>query len=281
MIEPNANPPSVDDPNVVAPIVNAPNEAGAAAVARIAFKAPPFWRANPELWFIQLESQFVVSGITTDSTKYHCVVSALDGDVLGLISDIIRQPPAVNKYNAIKDRIILNYADSETVRLKMLVKDIELGDKRPSHLLREMQDLAGNSISSNTLRSLFLQRLPVSVQQILTVCTEREADLASLAEKADQILEVTQNSPTISAVQVTKDDSRVERLENEIDKLSEAIQRLSRSRAQNKDRSKSRGHRSKSNRRPTSKPLCWYHYKYGADAKKCLPPCNYDQNSEN
>lgn len=263
---------------------NTSDSTGAAAVARVAFKAPPFWRANPEVWFIQLESQFVVSGISADDTKYHCVVSALDGDVLSLISDIIRQPPAANKYDTIKKRIIANYADSETARLKMLLKDLELGDKRPSHLLRAMQDLAGNSISFEILRSLFLQRLPVSVQQILTVCTDKdESDLSLLAQKADKILEVTQNSPTINAVQVTTDQSRVEKLETEISKLSEAIQRLSRPRFQNKGNFKprKRGSRSTSRHPPAAKPQCWYHYKFGANAKKCVPPCNYVQNSEN
>nr|XP_042900933.1 uncharacterized protein LOC122269874 [Parasteatoda tepidariorum] len=255
-----------------------------ADVARVAFKAPPFWRANPEVWFIQLESQFVVSGISADDTKYHCVVSALDGDVLTLISDIIRQPPTDNKYETIKNRIIANYADSETARLKMLLKDLELGDKRPSHLLRSMQDLAGNSISTEILRSLFLQRLPVSVQQILSVCMEKgEQNLSLLAEKADKILEVTQNSLTVNSINVTDDNSRFQKLEDEIRKLSETVTRLSRQQYRNKNKFSTRrqGSRSRSTQRTVAGPLCWYHYKFGTKANKCIPPCNYAQNSEN
>ena len=30
---------------------------------------------------------------------------------------------------------------------------------------------------------------------------------------------------------------------------------------------------------PSDRPTCWYHQKYGAKARKRVPPCNYDQPS--
>ncbi|GBL79136.1 hypothetical protein AVEN_92387-1 [Araneus ventricosus] len=39
-------------------------------LSRVAFRAPLVWEGEPELWFYQLESQFIIAGITTDITKY-------------------------------------------------------------------------------------------------------------------------------------------------------------------------------------------------------------------
>ncbi|GFV56516.1 hypothetical protein TNCV_2276541 [Trichonephila clavipes] len=47
-------------------------------VGRIAFKPPPFWETDPNLGFIRVESQFTVSGITSDKTKFHSVVAVVD-----------------------------------------------------------------------------------------------------------------------------------------------------------------------------------------------------------
>ncbi|GBM77662.1 Retrovirus-related Pol polyprotein from transposon opus [Araneus ventricosus] len=60
-------------------------------LARVAFRAPPFWETDPDLWFLQLESQFKLSSISTDETKFHSVVAALDSKVLSYVSDIVRK----------------------------------------------------------------------------------------------------------------------------------------------------------------------------------------------
>ncbi|GBN26461.1 hypothetical protein AVEN_106511-1 [Araneus ventricosus] len=84
----------------------------------VVFKAPPFWKRNSELWFLQLESQFITANVTQESTKFHCVVSCLDCDVLTCESNIIRSPPSVDPYTQLKDRIISHYAYFENARLK-------------------------------------------------------------------------------------------------------------------------------------------------------------------
>ncbi|GBN53436.1 Retrovirus-related Pol polyprotein from transposon 297 [Araneus ventricosus] len=47
-------------------------------LARVAFRAPPFWETDPDLSFLQIESQFKLSSISTDQIKFHTVVAALD-----------------------------------------------------------------------------------------------------------------------------------------------------------------------------------------------------------
>jgi hypothetical protein len=40
--------------------------------------------------------------------------------------------------------------------------ELELGDKKPSQLLREMRMLAGTQVKDDFLKTIFIQRLPVT-----------------------------------------------------------------------------------------------------------------------
>lgn len=79
-----------------------PENATSAHVDRVAIKAPPFWKADPKLWFIQLEAQFELSGIASDTTKHNHAVSAIDTCVLTQVSDYVTAPPATGSIKASK-----------------------------------------------------------------------------------------------------------------------------------------------------------------------------------
>lgn len=99
-------------------------------VNRVTIKPSPFWKAEPQLWFVQLEAQFQISGITADLTKYNYVISAIETNILAQVTDIIIQPPNDNKYETIKNRLISVYSDSHDKKLKKLLSQLELGDKK-------------------------------------------------------------------------------------------------------------------------------------------------------
>ncbi|GBM46297.1 hypothetical protein AVEN_87993-1 [Araneus ventricosus] len=166
------------------------NDNSSPIVARVSFKAPPFWKQNPKLYFAQIESQFAIAGITKDETKYHHVVAAIETDVIAQVSDIISNPSEELKYEALKKRMIEQFADSETHWLKLLLQELQLGDDRPTQLLCKMRDLS-SKVPEDLLKNLWLQRLPTAVQQILAVST---GDLDALAKMADKVLEVTDSS---------------------------------------------------------------------------------------
>lgn len=42
-----------------------------AALTAVWFRVTPLWQRNPEAWFLQLEAQFALVGITTDATKFN------------------------------------------------------------------------------------------------------------------------------------------------------------------------------------------------------------------
>ncbi|XP_044731889.1 uncharacterized protein LOC123294800 [Chrysoperla carnea] len=129
-------------------------------VSRVSIKIPPFWRKNVGLWFTQVESQFITSNITNETTKFHYVLAAIESEILDEVSDFVINPPATEVYTKFKQKLIEQFSDSEARKIKKLFTELELGDKRPSTLLREMKQLAGSQLTDEFLRSLFLQRMP-------------------------------------------------------------------------------------------------------------------------
>ena len=72
------------------------------------------------------------------------------------VNDIILNLPAMDRYAALKDRLVKSFADSAEKKLRRLLNEVDLGDRRPSQLLRRMRDLAQNGMSEEVLKSLWL-----------------------------------------------------------------------------------------------------------------------------
>ena len=112
-------------------------------------------------------------------------------DIITIIS-----PPATNKYTTLKTELIRRLSLSQDQRVRQLLAQEELGDRKPSQFLRHLRSLAGSSrLEDSILRTLWLQRLPTHVQQILQ--TQAHQPLDSQAAMADTICEVA-SIPTIA-----------------------------------------------------------------------------------
>ncbi|GFS90862.1 transposon Ty3-I Gag-Pol polyprotein [Nephila pilipes] len=110
-----------------------------ASISCVAFKAPQFWEEEPELWFYQIESLFIMAAISSESTKFHVVVDALSSNVLSLVKDIIKNPPKMEAYKTLKDRVRKHFTLSRSSRLNLLRRYLQLDDKRLPFLLNEMR----------------------------------------------------------------------------------------------------------------------------------------------
>ena len=151
------------------------------ALTRVGIRSMPFWKSKPDLWFVQMETQFLTAGITVDDTRYNYVIQCLD-DSLSEVSDIILNPLAMDRYVVLKDRLVRSFADSAEKKLCRLLNEVDLGDRRQSQLLRRMRDLAQNGASEEVLKSLWLQRLPQQVQAILASSKHELEELSQLAD---------------------------------------------------------------------------------------------------
>ena len=241
----------------------------------ISFVAPPFWKANVSIWFSQCEAQFRIKNIDSDQDRFDCIVSSIDSGILSQVSDLVVSPPAQNKYETVKARIIDAFSDSEDRKLQRLLKETTLGDRRPSQLLREMKDLANNKVSDNVLKSLWLQQLPQNTRAILSVSSN--ANLETLVPLADKIMEVLDTKPECAPINVENASPSQPSVNPSHDDLASKIEALTR-RFDSLEYRKPRYPRSRS--KPPARDTkfsdtwqCQYHFRYGDKARHCEPAC--------
>ena len=243
-------------------------------VHRVAVKMPPFWRERPTLWFAQLEAQFTLAAISEEKTKFAYVVASLEERYANEVEEIIQNPPNDNPYTFLKTELIKRLSLSLEKRVRQLISEEELGDRKPSQLLRHLKLLAGSVVQEPLLKTLWLQRLPVHVQAILQ--TQANLQIDQLAATADKIVEV---SP-VSTVNAVKEDfdvcQKMESLSLQLANLQKELRDLKRSRS--RSRSKSR-YRSPNNSFTSDE--CWYHQRFKEKATKCRQPCKFVSKNEN
>ena len=254
-----------------------------AAVAAVSVKLPPFWPADPEVWFAQVEAQFTTRGITAQKTRFQYVISSLNPEIAMEVRDLLLKPPDDQPYDRLKAQLIKRTAASEQRKLQQLISGEELGDRKPTQLLRRMQQLLGDQLATadgnSFLRELFLQRLPANVRMVLASADATMA-LDKLADMADKVMEVA--TPTVSAVSGTSaptsaPSSEIQQLREEMARLTARIESLT-TRSRRRSISRPRRPASPAPTTETQDSLCWYHTKFGENAKKCTEPCSWGLN---
>ncbi|CAB0038422.1 unnamed protein product [Trichogramma brassicae] len=219
------------------------------------------------------------------------ILTVLDPETISEVSDIIRAPPAQDKYTTLKDAIVARLTDSPDTQLHKLLGTIELGDKKPSQLLLlQMRTLAGARASNDILRVRWLDLLPDSTRRLLTIIKNQTID--ELAAVADELHAV---GPSVMATEVGRPRSRpaspggaassnsnsvgaqeIAELRAAIVQLTEitreALQRRDQPRGHSRSRTQPRSQsrpRSPTPHRGSTEGYCWYHERYGDVAEQC------------
>ncbi|XP_037557917.1 uncharacterized protein LOC119435011 [Dermacentor silvarum] len=105
---------------------------------------PPFWIQNPQVPFRQIKAQIYLDSIMLETARYYHVASVLPTDVAGDLSDVLSTPARTTPYQHLKTKVLERFMPSECTRLQQLLSEADLGDRRPSQLLRRMQQLFGD-----------------------------------------------------------------------------------------------------------------------------------------
>lgn len=260
------------------------------AVVTVSSRIPEFWCDQPRLWFVQSEAILAPQKLS-DEAKFNLVVTKLGKDVIQQVSDILLKPPETKKFETLKTRLLTVYEESENRQLQKLLSEIELGDQKPSQLLRYMRDLARGKIPDETLSMMWQSHLPSSIRAVLAVSVVK--DLENLSAIADTVLENTrplQLSEVSTASTTTKPSAPDEfsRLQAQIAQLSLQVMELQRSRPRQKifnfkqrynSRSVSRGRAMNHNTGGNSSRLCYYHQRFRHRARQCVEPCEWNNNT--
>lgn len=248
------------------------------AVHRVALRIPPFWSDKPELWFCQLEAQFQLNQITQDSTKFWYVTGQLESRFAEQVEDILLKPPQVGKYDTLKYELIKRLSSSQQHKIKQLLEHEEIGDRTPSQFMRHLKKLAGSTVHEEFLRTLWLSRLPAVMQAILA--TQSDLTIDKIAEIADKIQETHSTHSQIAST--SPKPNTMETLAEQIRQLTLQVNELSKNKrfSQPRSRSNSRGPQNNKTSQQNAEH-CWYHTRYGANAKKCREPCSFKSDSGN
>ncbi len=213
----------------------------------VALKLPTFWTTQPQVWFEQAEAQFHIRQITVDDTKYYYVVSALDQEMAGRIIDYLRQPPAKDKYEGIKKLLNNTFGLSRHDRAAKLLHMDGLGDRKPSILMNEMLALMDGHTTCLLFEQLFLEQMPEDIRLLLA-----EGDFTNprqLAARADILWQAKQHEGT-TIIRVTTLPQQRKRA------VPEARAVLG-----------------------TNNNWCYYHHRWGSEARRCRPPCMHPGNA--
>ncbi|UYV71730.1 hypothetical protein LAZ67_9000142, partial [Cordylochernes scorpioides] len=147
-----------------------------------------------------------------------------------------------------------------------------MGDQKPSTVLAAMQHQAGRNFSDTVLKMLWTRRLPQDIRAALAASSE--TSLSKLAEIADNIHEAI--LPTVSAVDQPSTGHSAEahqQLMTQIQDLHTQVEALKSSMDTPHNRYPNARYPTHNKKRNAG--TCWYHMKFGAQARKCLQPCNF------
>ncbi|XP_063365143.1 uncharacterized protein LOC134653681 [Cydia amplana] len=254
----------------------------------LAAKIPDFWQDQPRLWFLQVEA-VLAQQKAGDQSNYNMVIAKLGKQAIQQVADILEKPPEENKFATLKARLLSVYEETEAKRLQQLMSDMELGDQRPSQLMRKMKDLARDKIPDETLTYFWQGHLPPSVRAVVASADSKKIE--TLASIADKVME-TFKPNEVAAIQSTSRQSRqsspTDFITAELAKINNRINQLElaniqgrggtgrNSRRQGRARSRSRNNsRSSSQDSKNQDWLCFYHYRFKAKAYKCVQPCGW------
>ena len=209
-------------------------------------KLPEFWDASPAAWFAHTESQFDLYGVNDDNRRYHHVVAALPASVATRIVGLLSQPPAGDKYAALKFQLLYNFSLSDAERADELFALNGLGARRPSQLMEHMLALLGDHAPGFLFIQLFLRQLPVAVRTALAGVPT--GDLRAFAREADKFYIAQRSSGSGPSVFYTSSAPPA---------------------------TGGRDAAARVGRPPREHGLCFYHERFGNKATKCRQPCSF------
>ncbi|GBN84802.1 hypothetical protein AVEN_54283-1 [Araneus ventricosus] len=140
-----------------------------------------------------------------------------------------------------------------------------------------MRNLAAEKFSEDVFKTIWMQRLPTSIQQILSVSNDNLDGLSLIADKVNEI----SHFDTVDNA-VASDNSLIQSFIDEIAELRAEIKLISRPRFRQSSRGRqncnSRVRSTSNSRKSQIKRICWYHRRFVQKAAKCVSPCDFQEN---
>jgi len=267
--------------------------------SKIHFKLPEFPLSNTQhinQWLESCINLLKFNNINDEKEICKHIINHLPSCILHKFNDKLFQftksAKPLKELSITLDRLYPHNLDRT---LEECYKETSLGDRRPSEYLEELKNKLkeeNGSPNMNLINFFFHRILPPNIKNILLA--NKALTLEEQGTLADQIYTNELNSINALTQKYHKKDVTNETIEfllKKIDNLSEEIKTLKSN--QNSDlhepTTKPSSQRftnhfnSKTNHYQNSdnNTLCYYHTRFGDNAFRCTPPCNYNKNKTN
>ncbi|CAE1289769.1 unnamed protein product [Acanthosepion pharaonis] len=182
-----------------------------------------------------MEAIFTVRRITDQKTKFGHVVAVLPPAIVDEVSDFLEAVPEVEPYARLKEAILRRMGRTEESLIRELFSNLTCDGRTPSQLLRYMKSRLGkNTMADSILKSLWLDRLPTTITQILAPMSEN-TPIDQLADAADRIFSQLDHRTTpVHSAEAIRDHrslgKTVEDLQRQVRDLTLALESHGRSR---------------------------------------------------
>ena len=245
-------------------------------------KLPNFTPIDAQTWFRRAEVQFRLKKENSPTARADYVLAALPEDIFTRIAEWLQSKgDAPVNYTDLKAFLLQRFTPSPAARVAQLLQLAKqpLGDQKPSDALLEMRALArlpptddGEPRHLDLLRALWLQRLPDTTRALLPNAEEMDDDRLQLAADRlnDAHLATTQHINAAPPPPTPPDGQETD---------TAAITKPPR--PQRPPRQHQQPHPNP-HQQTTHKPThrwCFYHYKFGAEARNCAPGCRWPKNA--
>lgn len=244
-------------------------------VAASSLNLPPFNDWDPNLWFAQVELQFLVHGVLSEQTKFVTVMEKIPSEAAQEVREIVLNPPLLEPYTKLKTELVKRLTSTDQRKRNQARDDWELKERTPSQVLQLQQQLLENrELDAITMKQLFMLNLPMKVQAVLD-STSDSITIEKLAALADGIVEncniTDSSSDSTLKNEIRQLTSHVKNLVVQVQKL---VLNASAGGRATRARTSSRIRRSTVVESHHASSECWFHWKYGDAANKCHSPCS-------
>ena len=262
----------------------------------------PAFTYDVSTWLLHLEAVWAGVPDITDQQKYLAVVRALPSEVAARLSVVLAQPPTDDKYKALKSALTAAFGRTREAYFSELDK-ARFDGGRPSHLLARMIDLnraAGQPLSEAMLRYRHTNLMPHPVR-VQLAAVQQALSMAEYSSLVDGVYEAHMGlsspppgnltcscgagSPT-HLTPVPQSGSSVALLNIRARAAAGSDTHNSEPPPHNTTSTEARLSSMEASLRRleaafAGSPLsprpgyCFYHRRFGADARNCEPPCAF------
>jgi hypothetical protein len=233
---------------------------------------PPFWPNDPAAWFQHIEAEFIITRVPL--TSYLCylhVIRALPPDVVTAIRDVNAHITAesINAYDAVKQALLQRFTTSELQLCFQLLDAPPLGYRNIAAHYSQLRSLIPTN-GDVLFNAIFWRTLPAHISTALA--DRAELPSAELAAAAAQMQHTVAAQAAVAAATPLPPSPPPSVNAAPTQRYSHSPGRSAASRGCQatpyRRRSNSRDYR-RSPARSASRRLCWYHQKFGRQARRC------------